>query len=197
MEASHPLSWEQVDHPPATHLPPTFSHPVCELADISPPRERWPQTPQTAPRPSTGGRTHWRPHQHTFTHFSCQTCMEKVTVKVKKHKEEQRSGCDYNVTTEHLLHPVTTGYRHFDWNPRSTPSSRTSWTLSWWEQQSRTSCVLFPVTRVILEMQVKCKILPGKKHSRGWDSEQIPGPDEPAQCWKREQAMKEVEESYF
>lgn len=33
------------------------------------------------------------------------------------------------------------------------------------ERESRASWVLFLLTRVILEIQAKCKILPGKKHS--------------------------------
>lgn len=83
---------------------------------------------------------------------------------------------------------LKTGHKHLDPNLQvdpvipnpPPPPPRGSLSHSEREERERAApWVLFPATKVTLEIQAKCKILPGKKHSTGRRQpvtvERIPG----------------------
>lgn len=80
---------------------------------------------------------------------------------------------------------LKTGHKHLDPNLQvdpviPNPPPRGSLSHSEREERERAApWVLFPATKVTLEIQAKCKILPGKKHSTGRRQsvtvERIPG----------------------
>lgn len=77
---------------------------------------------------------------------------------------------------------LKTGNKHLDLNLQADPviANFPSWSLSHSKREERERAVpsvLFLATKVTLEIQAKCKILPGRKHSTGrrQAAEPIPG----------------------